>query len=167
MYLEKYVDIHFRVSPDEKKQITDTAKEAGISLSEYGRAVLLSATDYKKMDNNIDETHGEMKAEKASVKTVRFDMRVSPDEMMYYIQESDRAHCSVSEYVRRCANGNHIYVVEGLPELTKQIAKIGVNVNQLTMLAHQGKIKEVDLFPFNDTLKQILKELLKITKKKR
>ena len=69
------------------------------------------------------------------------------------------------EYIRACANGQRIIVVPGLKDVVRQIAKLGVNVNQLTLLAHQGKIKEVDLFATNDTLKQILKTLTKIAKK--
>lgn len=138
----------------------------GKTLSEYGRDILLAASNYETtmIEENICAEQKRLKTQHD--KSSRFYMRVSPDEMQYYIEQSQRAGCSVSEYVRQCASGNEIYVVEGLPELTRQIAKLGVNINQLTMLAHQGKIKEVDLFACNDTLKQILKELLKITKKK-
>lgn len=45
-------------------------------------------------------------------------------------------------------------------------SKAGMNLNQLTALAHQGKIKEVDLSPTKDVFQQILKELMKLNKKK-
>ena len=64
-----------------------------------------------------------------------------------------------------CANRQTITVVPGLKDVAKQIAKLGGNLNQLTMLAHQGAIKEIDLFPTNDTLMEILKQLNRIAGK--
>lgn len=124
----------------------------------------MAASDYEVTD--IQLSHEELVVP-GKGKERDFHIRFSEDELLFYEEQARLASCTVSEYIRRSANGNSIYVVEGLPELTKQIAKLGVNINQLTVLAHQGKIKEVDLFPCNDTLKQILKELLKLTKKKR
>ena len=164
--MSKYKDIHFRVDEEEHEKIKMAAHESGKTLSEYGRDVLLAASNYETTMSEQNQSEDNVRISQPE-KSSRFYMRVSPDEMEYYIEQSQKVGCSVSEYVRRCADGNTIYVVDGLPELTRQIAKLGVNINQLTMLAHQGKIKEVDLFACNDTLKQILKQLLKLTKKKR
>lgn len=153
----------YRTSEEEKAVIKKAAEAVGKTMSEYSRAVLLAASDYEVSGSDL--THTELK-EIGNGKEKDLHIRFSENELLFYEEQAKLAKCSVSEYIRRSANGNVIYVVDGLPELTKQIAKLGVNINQLTVLAHQGKIKEVDLFPCNDTLKQILKELLKITKKK-
>ena len=58
-------------------------------------------------------------------------------------------------------------MMPGLKELARQIAKLGVNINQLTVLARMGKIKEVDLYPANDTLKQILKQLVGLSRQRK
>ena len=160
--MSKYIDIHFRLSSKEEKEVIErTAKAAGKTLSEYAREVLLAASDYTVTE--ITNAHENNKLlQKSSRKDVHLGIRVSKEEIDFYVQQAGSAGCSVSEYIRRSADGNEIYVIPGL----KDLAKLGVNVNQLTVLAHQGKIKEVDLFSCNDTLKQILKELVKISKKK-
>lgn len=66
---------------------------------------------------------------------------------------------SLSKYVRKSILQDKIVVVPGMIELTKQIAKIGNNLNQLTMLAHQGNIKEIDLFSTKDAIMSVVKEL--------
>lgn len=161
--MNKDIDIHFRVDNEEKEVIDKAAKAVGMTRSEYVRSIVLSASDYEVTD--ITYAH-EKPLQDDSSKTKDIHIRFSEAELIYYVEQAKAAGCTMSEYIRRSANGNDIYVIDGLPELTKQIAKLGVNINQLTVLAHQGKIKEVDLFPCNDTLKQILKELLKLTKKK-
>lgn len=162
---KEYVDIHFRLScKEEKEAIEQAAKAAGKKLSSYARGVLLASSDYVVTD--ITNAQDKTLSQQSGGKDIHLDIRVSKEEMDFYIQQAEAAGCSVSEYVRRSANGNIIYVIPGLKDLTKQIAKLGVNINQLTVLAHQGKVKEVDLFSANDTLKQILKELVKLSKKK-
>jgi len=45
-----------------------------------------------------------------------------------------------NEYLLRCAMNKEIIIVEGLKEYSLELKKIGNNLNQLTMLAHQGKV---------------------------
>lgn len=156
-------DVHFRVTDEEKEVIQQAAQDTGKTLSEYSRDILLAASDYEIPD--VQLAHEELE-QPGNEKERDLHIRLSVEECLFYEKQAKLVGCSVSEYIRRSANGNIIYVVDGLPEFTKQIAKLGVNLNQLTILAHQGKIKEVDLFSCNDTLKQILKELIKLTKKK-
>lgn len=163
--MSKYIDIHFRLTKEEKEVIERTAKAGGKTLSQYARDVLLAASDYTVTE--ITNAHENNKLLlQGGGKDAHLGIRVSKEEIDFYAQQADVAGCSVSEYIRRSANGNEIYVTPGLKDVAKQIAKLGVNINQLTVLAHQGKIKEVDLFSCNDTLKQILKELVKISKEK-
>lgn len=165
--MSKYVDIHFRLKDnDEKEAITKAAKASGKTLSEYAREVLLHASDYEITEIEQEQHNREMLSANKSKKHVLY-MRLSEDEINYYIAQAKEAGCSVSEYIRRSANNNQIVVIPGLKEITKQIAKLGVNLNQLTILAHQGKIQEVDLFSCNDTLKQILQKLIKLSKTKK
>lgn len=154
----------YRTSEEERAVIERAAKASGKTLSEYSRAVLLAASDYVVTD--IMSPSEEL-IEHGNGKEKDLHIRFSEAELIFYAEQAKIAGCTMSEYIRRSANRNDIYIIDGLPEITKQIAKLGVNINQLTMLAHQGKIKEVDLFACNDTLKQILKQLLKLTKKKR
>lgn len=161
----KKADIHFRVPEAEKEVIDKAARAVGKSLSDYARDILLAASDYEVAD--ITYTQKPRLQQSDSRRKRDIHIRVSEEEMAYYLEQAKNIGCSVSEYIRKSANGNEIYVIPGLKELTKQIAKLGVNVNQLTVLAHQGKIKEVDLYSTNDILKQILKKLINLNRQKK
>ncbi len=159
----KKADIHFRVLPEEKKVIEKAAEAAGKQLSEYAREVILAASDYTVTE--ITDVRKESLQRTDSSRNRDIHIRLSEEELKYYADKAEEAGCSVSEYIRRSASGNEIRIIPGMKEMAKQVAKLGVNVNQLTILAHQGKIKEVDLFSTNDTLKQILQQLVKLNKK--
>lgn len=161
--MKERTDIHFRLLKEEKEAIEKAAAAVNKNLSEYARDVLLAASDYETAEIITNAQRLSYISERRDVPCY---IRLTKTEAEFYAKQAKNAGCSVSEYVRRSANGNQIIVVPGLIELTKQMAKLGVNLNQLTMLAHQGKIREVDLFATNDTLKQMLKELIKISKKK-
>lgn len=158
----KKMDIHFRVMPEEKEVIEKAASAAGKNLSDYARDILLAASDYEVTD--ITWKHTAEKLHSDSGKTKELHIRFSEKELEYYQEQAKIAGCSVSQYIRNSANGNQIIVISGMKEMAKQIAKLGVNINQLATLAHQGRIKEVDMFACNDTLKQILKKLTEIKK---
>ena len=155
--------IHFRLMREQKEIIMQAAKESGQSLSDYARGILLAAANFKASVTSIPESEMVIEQEKEprKVKCVR----VTEQEWKFYQEQANLIGCSVSEYIRMCANGKTIQVIPGFKEVAKQIAKLGVNLNQLTMLAHQGLIKEIDLFPTNDTLKEILKQLNRLARK--
>lgn len=155
--------IHFRLMENQKEVILQAAKESGQSLSDYAREILLAAANYKATVISIPEEVHEQDNEKEN-KKVR-GVRTTDEEWKFYQNQAEIIGCSVSEYIRMAANGKTILVIPGMKDVAKQIAKLGVNINQLTMLAHQGVIKEVDLFPANDTLMEILKQLNRIAGK--
>lgn len=153
--------LHFRLKDNEKEVIINAAKESGQSLSDYARTTLLAASDFKALPVPEQDV---LLAEKESKKEIH-SIRTTKAEWKFYQRQADRIGCSVSEYIRMCSNGKSITVIPGLPDVARQIAKVGVNLNQLTMLAHQGRIKEIDLFSTNDSLKQILKQLNRLARK--
>lgn len=160
----KKADIHFRLPKEEKEVIEEAARAVGKNLSDYARDILLAASDYEVTD--ITYAH-ETRLHQAGNRKKDIHIRLSEEELEYYLEQAQKAGCPVSEYIRYSANGNEIYVIPGLKDLARKIAKLGGNINQLTVLAHQGKIKEVDLFSANDTLKQILKQLINLSKQKK
>lgn len=160
--MKERTDIHFRLLKEEREAIAKAAAAVNKNLSEYARDVLLAASDYKTAEIITNAQKLSYVPERRNVPCY---IRLTKTEADFYAEQAGSAGCSVSEYIRRSANGNQIIVIPGLKEMTKQMAKLGVNLNQLTMLAHQGKIREVDLFATNDTLKQMLLELIKISKK--
>lgn len=55
------------------------------------------------------------------------------------------AQMPVGAYVRAAAMRHKVTVVNGLPEITRELKGIGRNLNQLTVLANMGRIAEVNL----------------------
>ena len=55
---------------------------------------------------------------------------------------------SVSEFVRSSAMGREVTVIEGVDELLTELRRQGNNLNQLTIMARQGRIDIVDMKPF-------------------
>lgn len=159
----KKADIHFRIPEKEKMVIEQAAEAAGKKLSEYARDVLLAASDYTVTDTADAEKEPLQRTECSRNRDIH--IRLTEEELKYYADKAEEAGCFISEYIRRSASGNEIRIIPGLREMSKQIAKLGVNVNQLAVLAHQGRIKEADLFSTNDTLKQILQQLVKLNRK--
>ena len=72
---------------------------------------------------------------------------------------------SLSDYIILSALGEEIIVIEELKDVVHNIAKIGNNINQLTVLAHTEKIKVVDLKGFKEALNEIWQVLDELTVK--
>ena len=59
-----------------------------------------------------------------------------------------KAHMSESEFLRYAAFDKHVTVIEGVNELLTELRYQGNNLNQLTVMARQGRIKLVNMEPF-------------------
>ena len=60
-------------------------------------------------------------------------------------QRAEKHGLNLNEFVLKTALGKKIIVAEGLADVIRQQKAIGNNLNQLPRLAHEGKIKTVDL----------------------
>lgn len=78
-------------------------------------------------------------------KDIRITFRVTPEEYETIKAKADQAHMSVSAYVRAAALRHKVVVVDGLKEHAHELKGIGRSLNQLTILAHEGRISAVDL----------------------
>ena len=77
-------------------------------------------------------------------------IRCTEDEYSRVHQKAERYGLKLNEFVLKIALGKKIIVAQGLDEVVRQQKAIGNNLNQLTRLAHEGKIKAVDLKPLLD-----------------
>jgi hypothetical protein len=59
-----------------------------------------------------------------------------------------------------------ILVFDDLKDINRQLAKMGNNLNQLTMLAHQGRIKEVALSKMSKDLEAILDKMCEVVERR-
>lgn len=92
-------------------------------------------------------------------KTIRFSER----EMRELKNKADIAGRDISAYIRSAVFQYDVAIIPGLPELNHQVAKIGNNLNQLTMLSHQGSIKSPNLEETREMLDRVYEKLFEIS----
>lgn len=78
-------------------------------------------------------------------KEYRITVRLSPEELNSIEAKAETAHMALSSYMRACALRHKVVVVEGVKECASELKAIGRNLNQLTVLAHEGRIQLVNL----------------------
>lgn len=78
--------------------------------------------------------------------------RVTPSERRQIGAKVRRSGLSQQEYFLRAALDQPIYVVEELKPLLAELRAWGRNLNQLTMLAHEGRVPVVYLQECTDML---------------
>ena len=78
-------------------------------------------------------------------KESRITVRLSPEELNSIEAKAETAHMALSTYIRACALRHKVVVVEGVKECNSELKAIGRNLNQLTVLAHEGRIQLVNL----------------------
>jgi 3-phosphoglycerate kinase len=59
-----------------------------------------------------------------------------------------------------------IFDFDDLKQMNRQLAKMGNNLNQVTMLAHQGRIKEVDLSTMSKELSAMSDKLCDLVERR-
>lgn len=72
-------------------------------------------------------------------------IRCSDDEYERVHSKAERHKLSLSDFVLRSALDKKIIVADGLDEVAKQQKAIGRNLNQIAMLAHEGRLHSVRL----------------------
>ena len=72
-------------------------------------------------------------------------IRCTDDEYERIHNKAQRNKLSLSDFVLRSAMDKKIIVAEGLDEVAKQQKAIGRNLNQIAILAHEGRLHSVRL----------------------
>ncbi len=149
----------FRLSVAEKQHLIDKAKAYNITLSNYiiRKLSLPDVTEAGKGDfnNNRDNRL-----------TNFIGLRVSNQEKAKIEEQSKLAKLSVSQYIiHSVLSGEDVFVIEDLKPFIFQLSKLGNNINQLTILAREGKIEAITLDEVNIMLENIYGVLKQITKK--
>ena len=78
-------------------------------------------------------------------KDIRITFRVTPEDYERIRSKAEQAHMSVSAYVRAAALRHRVVVVDGLKEHTHELKGIGRSLNQLAILAHEGRISVANM----------------------
>ncbi|MBO5324024.1 MAG: hypothetical protein J6A88_08005 [Oscillospiraceae bacterium] len=81
--------------------------------------------------------------------------RVPEWEKQYVKDKAAKAYMSESEFLRLAAMDKQITVIEGADELLTELRYQGNNLNQLTVMARQGRIQLVNMEPFMEVYERI------------
>lgn len=98
------------------------------------------------------------------IKDKNYAFRVSKKDLDTIKSKAKKAKMTVTEYITKSAIGKEIIIIDGLPEIVSQLKKIGNNLNQLTMLSHQGLINTVKLDETEESLTAIYWKINELTK---
>ena len=93
--------------------------------------------------------------EKKQNKNRHFNFRVNEKEYKKIKSKIEKSKLNTSEYLLRTAMNKEIIVIDGLDEIIKQLRRIGNNMNQLTKLCNQGRIKNINLEDVKKEMKSI------------
>ena len=85
--------------------------------------------------------------------------RVAGWQKDYILRKAQKAHMSESEFVRTAAMGKEVTVIDGVDELVKELRHQGNNLNQLTVMARQGRISFVNFEPFMEVYEKTWRAL--------
>jgi len=85
-------------------------------------------------------------------KEIRITLRLTKEQYESIAARADMAQMPMGAYVRAAAMRHRVVVVNGLPEITRELKGIGRNLNQLTVLANMDRVAEVNLGEATATL---------------
>lgn len=98
------------------------------------------------------------------IKDRNYAFRISAKDLDVIKKKSKQAKMTVTDYITQSALGKEIIIIDGLSEIVSQLKKIGNNLNQLTMLSHQGVINTVKLDETEESLTAIYWKINELTK---
>jgi 5-bromo-4-chloroindolyl phosphate hydrolysis protein len=98
-------------------------------------------------------------------KTRFIGFRVTEKDYKKIKKKADEANLNVSQYATLSTLEKEILNFEELEEINYKLSKLGNNINQLTMLAHQGRLTSIDFTEFTEAFSGMWDELVKLTER--
>ena len=93
------------------------------------------------------------------MKENRITVRFTDEQIKTISEKAASAQMTPSAYIRAAAMRHKVVVVDGLREMTHEVRGIGRNLNQLTILANEGRFTSPDLSAMVDKLDKIYGQL--------
>ncbi|MBA1334855.1 MAG: hypothetical protein HPY66_0476 [Firmicutes bacterium] len=97
------------------------------------------------------------------LKDKKFAFRVRECDLNQIRLKAKRAKMTVTDYLVASALGKDIVVIDGVEPLIGQMKAVGKNLNQLTTLAHMGRIQAVRLDEVREAFGDIAAALRDLT----
>lgn len=82
-------------------------------------------------------------------------IRVAGWQKKYISLQAEKAHKSLSQYVRDAAMDKDVTVIDGVDDLIRELRRQGNNLNQLVVMARQGHVELVNMEPFMEVYADI------------
>lgn len=149
--------IHVRIPENSREQLERDAQQSGRSISDYVRWKLFQESG---PEADIFSLPPSGQKGRHYIRTT-----VTEEQAKVLKERCAEAGIPVSEYVRRALLKEQVIVILEGKEILRQLTGIGNNLNQLTMLAHQGRITAIHLEEVERIQKKIIKELRKIMRR--
>ena len=89
------------------------------------------------------------------MKENRITVRFTDEQIKTINEKAASAQMTPSAYIRAAAMRHKVTVVDGLREMTHEVRSIGRNLNQLTILANEGRFTSPDLSKMVEKLDNI------------
>ena len=93
------------------------------------------------------------------MKENRITVRFTDEQIKTINEKAATAQMTPSAYIRAAAMRHKVVVVEGLREMIHEVRGIGRNLNQLTILANEGRFTSPDLSRMVEKLDKIYGQL--------
>lgn len=89
----------------------------------------------------VEERQTETKEKKKAngKRSESFGMCLTPSELRELNQGAERAGMTRTDYIMASVRGNNVIVIEGLPEILKELSRQGNNLNQLARQLNSGE----------------------------
>ena len=100
-------------------------------------------------------------------RSISIPIRVTEKELTTIETKATKAGMNRTDYLIACAVGKRITVIDDLTPLLAELRRIGNNLNQLTRLAHLGKIEAISLAETNEVLQQTYANMTHAEREKR
>jgi hypothetical protein len=97
------------------------------------------------------------------LKDKKFAFRVRERDLNQIRIKAKRAKMTVTDYLVSSALNKDIVVIDGVDGLISQIKAVGRNLNQLTTLAHMGRIQAVRLNEVRESFGDIAAAICDLT----
>jgi len=91
-----------------------------------------------------------------------YAFRISSADLKKIKSQTKRAKMTVTDYLTSCALDKKITVIDGLDPVLSELKAQGRNLNQLTILSHQGRSYPSQIEKLTDAYGDICTELKKL-----
>lgn len=95
------------------------------------------------------------------------NIRMTEKEYQEIKKKADASKRTFSSFIINASLNKNIAIINELKAFVHQLSKVGTNLNQLTILCHQGKITCIDITETKESIRDIYSALLKISDSKK